>query len=73
MTPQKKAESLVHQYRMLLMNEGEDYGEEIIVSRLSKQFALLAADEIMQTISNIILPNPFRQYWNKVKQEIEKL
>ena len=73
MTPQKKAESIVHQYRMLLMNEGEDYGEEIIVSRLSKQCALLAADEIMQTISDIILPNPFRQYWNKVKTEIEKL
>ena len=73
MTPQKKAEGLVHQYRMLLMNEGEDYGEEILVSILAKQCALIAVDEIMQAMDDIILPNPFKQYWNQVKQEINKL
>jgi len=41
MTPQKKAESLIHQYRMLLMNEGEDYGEEILISILAKQLIYL--------------------------------
>ena len=73
MTPQKKAESLVNQYRMLLMNEGEDYGEEILVSILAKQCALIAVDEIMQAMDDIILPNPFKQYWNQVKQEIKML
>ena len=73
MTPQKKAESLVNQYRMLLMNEGENYGEEILVSILAKQCALIAVDEIMQAMDDIILPNPFKQYWNQVKQEINKL
>lgn len=73
MTPQKKAESLVNQYRMLLMNEGENYGEEILVSILAKQCALIAVDEIMQAMDDIILPNPFKQYWNQVKQEIKML
>ena len=73
MTPQKKAESLVHQYRMLLMNEGEDYGEEIIISILAQKCALIAVDEIMKSMNDVMFPNPFNQYWNKVKQEIEKL
>jgi hypothetical protein len=24
-------------------------------------------------MDNVMLPNPFKQYWNEVKQEIEKL
>jgi hypothetical protein len=32
MTPKEKAESLVHNYRMLLMAYGEDYGEELLVT-----------------------------------------
>ena len=72
MTPQKKAESLVHQYRILLMNEGEDYGEEIIVSRLSKQFALLAAENIR---TEMVQAQNYERaiYWRDVKSQIKML
>lgn len=72
MNPQKKAESLVHQYRILLMNEGEDYGEEIIVSRLSKQFALLAAENIR---TEMVQAQNYERaiYWRDVKSQIKML
>ena len=70
MTPQEKAEQLLHEYRMLFMDEGEDYGEEILVSVLSKQCALIAVDEIL---SLFVSDCEDTRYWNKVKQEIEKL
>ena len=39
----------------------------------AKQSAIIAVDEIIQAMDNVMLPNPFKQYWNKVKQEIEKI
>jgi len=39
----------------------------------AKQCALVAVDEIILEMDNVMLPNPFKQYWNEVKQEIEKL
>lgn len=76
MTPQKiKARELVHKYRMLFMNEGEDFGEEILVSILSKQCALIAVDEMLQ-LGGLVgsnLSDNFYIYWQEVKTEIEKL
>jgi hypothetical protein len=81
MTPQKNAERLVHKYRMLLMDEGENYGEEILASILSKQCALIAVDEILN--SNPCCEDSDRggnfqwasneYFWQEVKQEIEAL
>jgi hypothetical protein len=70
MTPQEKAEQFVHTYRMLFMDVGGDYGEEILVSVLSKQCALIAVDEIL---SLFITECEDTKYWQEVKQEIEKL
>ena len=72
MTPQKKAEGLVHQYRMLLMNEGEDYGEEILVSILAKQCALIAAENIR---TEMVQAQNYERaiYWRDVKSQIKKL
>ena len=72
MTPQKKAESLVHQYRMLLINEGEDYGEEIIVSILAKKCALLAAENIR---TEMVQAQNYERaiYWRDVKSQIKML
>ncbi len=39
----------------------------------SKKAALIAVDEIIQEMSSVMLPNPFKQYWQEVKQEIIKL
>lgn len=69
MTPKEKAEELVHKYRMLLMNTDTDYGEEILVSILSLQCALIAIDEIIDEVSSLVKI----EYWHQVKKEIEKL
>lgn len=77
MNPKEKASDLVHRYRMLFMNEGEDYGEEILVSILSQKCALIAVDEILKEVDNVnykIGRNGLshQEYWKEVKQEIEK-
>lgn len=41
--------------------------------KAAKLCALIAVDEIMQEMDNVMLPNPFKQYWEQVKQEISKL
>jgi hypothetical protein len=73
MTPKQKAISLVDSYRIILMNEDTECGEEILCTVIAKQCALIAVDEIIKAMDNVMLPNPFKQYWNKVKQEIEAL
>ena len=73
MKPKLKAENLVDSYRIILMNEDTECGEEILCTLIAKQCALIAVDEIIQAMDNVMLPNPFKQYWNKVKQKIQAL
>ena len=73
MTPKEKAKELVDSYRIILMNEDTECGEEILCTVIAKQCALIAVDEIIKAMDNVMLPNPFKQYWNKVKQEIQAL
>jgi len=56
-------------------NFNNELGEDVDLFwvELAKQCALIAVDEIIQSIDNIMIPNPFNQYWNKVKQEIQKI
>jgi hypothetical protein len=72
MTEKEKAEDLVHMYRVLLMDDGEDYGEEILVSMLSKQCALILAMETKLAFMKI---SNWEQaaYWRNVEHEITKL
>jgi hypothetical protein len=74
MTAKEKAEELVNVYRVLLMDDGEDYGQEILVSMLSRQCALIAVDEILKENKRINLggefPTPLTNYWQEVKKEI---
>lgn len=77
MDAKEKAQELVHKYRVLLMDDGEDYGEEILVSMLSKQCAFIAAIEVINSNPH---SNPFNSipfstmdYWIEVKNEIKKL
>jgi hypothetical protein len=73
MTPKEQAEQLLNEYRMLFMDEGEDYGEEILVSVLSKQCALIAVDEIINSVDNEHVSDIYNEFWEEVKQEIEKI
>jgi hypothetical protein len=63
MKPKKKAKELVDKFDL----------PSGLMSIERKQCALIAVDEIIKEMDNIMLPNPFKQYWNKVKQEIENL
>ena len=73
MKAKDKANELVDTYRMMLMNEDTECGEEILCTIIAKYSALIAVDEIMKAMDDVMLPNPFKQYWEQVKQEIEKI
>ena len=73
MKAKDKANELVDIYRIMLMNEDTECGQEIICTIIAKKSALIAVDEIMKAMDDVMLPNPFKQYWGQVKQEIEKL
>lgn len=38
-----------------------------------KECALIAVDEIRKAFDDVLLPNPFGQYWQEVKQEVKNL
>ena len=70
MTPKEKAKELVSKFNF------EHTGETYILHQTvdeSKRCALIAVDEIILEMDSVMLPNPFKQYWNETKHEIEKL
>ena len=69
MTPKEKAEELVRRYMQLRPHPTEDY----LDNEDAKLCALIAVDEIIQSFNDVMIPNPFNQYWQEVKQEIENL
>jgi len=71
MTPKEKAEELLD--RMLgIAYQHDCTGNEYLVA---KDCALIAVDEIIEAIDwhDFETPNKELQYWQEVKQEIEKL
>ena len=62
MTPKKKAKELVEKY--------DDYP---LKHEWKKQCALIAVDEIMDCLNTVMIPNPFKPYWEEVKREINLL
>jgi len=74
MTPKEQAEQLLHEYRMLFMDEGEDYGQEILVTMLSLKCALIAVNLILKDREEMdgmrVINDP---YWLEVKNELEKI
>lgn len=67
MTPREKAEELFIKYRYSIRTEETQSGFFTNVIK-AKQCALIALEEILS-----ILPLPNRDFWQEVKQEIEKL
>jgi hypothetical protein len=65
MTPKEKAFELKYKYSKLLDLKSTD---ELVL-----QCALNTVDEINEALDRVLFPNPFEQYWNEVKHEIEKL
>jgi hypothetical protein len=84
MTTKLKAEELVNSYRIILMNEDTECGNEILCTSIAKQCALIVVDEILNIehpqiiIYTEIIKNSIRdyfqdEYWEEVKKEIELL
>ena len=81
MTPKDKAIRLVDFYRIILINEDTECGEEILCTVIAKKFALIAVDEILNLDLHDVgdykcfdTPSEwYISYWEEVKHEIEKL
>jgi hypothetical protein len=69
-TPKEKAKELVSKFNF------EHTGETYILHQTvdeSKRCALIAVDEIILEMDSVMLPNPFKQYWQEIKKEIQML
>jgi len=76
----EKAEDLVNQFRMVLMNEDTECGEEILCTSIAIKNALISVFEIIHAIVKIEGIETLGkaeikelEYWREVKQELEKL
>ena len=72
MTPKEKAEELVGKCFDTFINDKDEHYVET-AWKLSKQFALIAVDEILKVTVGLNGWIDGFQYWEEVKQEIEKL
>lgn len=59
MIPKNKAKKIVDEFQFILTQK-----------QFGKKCALICVDEIMQAMDDVMLPNPFKQYWLEVKKEI---
>ena len=77
MTPQEKAEELFWKYRPIIA--GKQFVTGLVLmseaKELTKQCALIAVDEIINTIEYSSQADELSKvnYWQEIKQEIEKL
>ena len=69
MTPKEKAISLVNEFRMILMDEDTDCGNEILCTLIAIKCANVTVDQIM-TCDNSQLS---LIYWEEVKKELSEL
>lgn len=73
MTPKEKAKELYELFNPIV--EKEDFYHDDVEHENSKKAALICVDEIIQAIDwhKFEVPNKQFEYWQEVKQEIEKL
>ena len=69
MTPKDKALELYNKYEQL----GRDFTRGVSMKEFAKQCALIAVDEILDTVKHTPIEFIETDYWQEVKQEIEKL
>jgi len=78
MTPKEKAEDLVNQFRMVLMDEDTECGNEILCTSIAIKNALISVNEILSELATIHCygENDIEdssQWYKEVKQELENL
>ena len=69
MTIKDEAEQLVNEYRILLMNEDTECGNEILCTAIAKKCALITCNKILGYMG----ADRGYTYWTEIKKEIEKL
>lgn len=81
MKPIDKANDIIDRFRMVLMNENTECGNEILCTIIAKQNALICVDEILRASptkspvsdSDFIAHFKALKFWQEVKYEIEKI
>jgi len=82
MTPKEKAQELVNSYRIILMNEDTECGNEILCTSIAKQCALIAVDQVIEMLDVLCESKSYDPFeapmydlkeWKQIKEEIEKL
>lgn len=80
MIPKVKAEDLVNQFRVVLMDEDTECGNELLCTSIAIKNALISVNEIIQSIAKIegieklgVIQLNQLEYWREVKQELQKL
>ena len=68
MTAKQKANELVDKYIQYV----EAYSSQGQIEN-AKICALIAAEEVLNELNTVLLPNPFRQFWQEVKREIQAI
>jgi hypothetical protein len=67
--PEKEAEDLVNEYRMLLMNEDTDCGNEILCTIIAKKCALITVKKLQQNSHS----EKRDEFWQKVEYEVKMM
>jgi hypothetical protein len=68
-SPKEKAKELFDEYYILILNNGRELSNEIIISILAKQSCLIAVNEIIKATTPLIST----YFWKEVKEEINNL
>ena len=73
MTPKEKAEGLVSYYKLVLMDEDTECGQEILCTSIAIKCALIAVDEIFEALDKHHWQNRnVTEYYREVKHELTK-
>ena len=80
MTPKEKAEDLVNQFRMILMDEDTECGNEILCTLIAIKNALILTYEVGRRVpyqkkssSNLIKDDLTVEYWAEVMKKLRKM
>jgi len=72
MTAKQKAKELYSKMYMWQL-ESAKINTPYFVRELAKQSALVGADEVLNELNSVLMSDSFRQHWQEIKREIEKL
>jgi len=80
MTPQKKAQDLVNQFKNILMDEDTDCGNEVLCTSIAIKNALILTYEVGRRVpyqkkssSNLIKDDLKVEYWAEVMKKLREM